>query len=290
MEATNGDGTIDSGTNGSTGATNADAEERKLFCGGLSLDTTDADLREHFMTYGEIEQCTIKMNPVTNKSRCFGFITFATKEALEAAIAVSPHTVKGKQIDPKPAKARPGANKVFCGGLPPETSEEDIRAHFGQFGNIENLEMPMDKEKNVRRGFIFVTYETVAAAEAAAKKPKQIIGGKECDVKKATPRSVNNDGFRGGWNGFSMRGGRGGGRGRGGLGRGGYGASQGWAGYGGGYGAYDAYAGGYGGGYDGYGGGWGAQGGYGVNQWQQTGSYGKQQGRGGRNTGYHPYR
>lgn len=54
--------------------------------------------------------------------------------------------------------------------------------------------MPMDKEKNVRRGFIFVTYETVAAAEAAAKKPKQIIGGKECDVKKATPRSVNNDG------------------------------------------------------------------------------------------------
>lgn len=65
------------------------------------------------MTYGEIEQCTIKMNPVTNKSRCFGFITFATKEALEAAIAVSPHTVKGKQIDPKPAKARPGANKVM---------------------------------------------------------------------------------------------------------------------------------------------------------------------------------
>lgn len=86
---------------------------RKLFCGGLSLDTTEADLREHFATYGEIEQCTIKMNPVTNKSRCFGFITFATKEALEAAIGVSPHTVKGKQIDPKPAKARPGANKVI---------------------------------------------------------------------------------------------------------------------------------------------------------------------------------
>lgn len=47
----------------------------------------------------------------------------------------------------------------------------------------------MDKEKNVRRGFIFVTYETTAAADAAVKKPKQMINGKECDVKKATPKS-----------------------------------------------------------------------------------------------------
>lgn len=79
--------------------------------------------------------------------------------------------------------------QVFCGGLPPETTEEEIRTYFGQFGNIEALELPMDKEKNVRRGFIFVTYETVAAADAAVKKPKQTINGKECDVKKATPKT-----------------------------------------------------------------------------------------------------
>lgn len=79
--------------------------------------------------------------------------------------------------------------QVFCGGLPPETTEEEIRTYFGQFGNIEALELPMDKEKNVRRGFIFVTYETVAAADAAVKKPKQTINGKECDVKKATPKN-----------------------------------------------------------------------------------------------------
>jgi len=280
MEAPNGDGTDGSNGNTATSPAVTDAEDRKLFCGGLSFDTVEADLKTHFEKFGEIQACTVKIDPMTKKSRGFGFITFGTKQALEDAIAAAPHTIKGKQIDPKAAKARPGAKKVFCGGLPPETSEEEIRTYFGQYGNIESLELPMDKEKNQRRGFIFITYETVAGADNAVKKPKQTINGKECDVKKATPKS---DSYRGGWGGYGMRGGRGG---RGGGGRGGRGYNQGWGGYGG----YDAY--GYGGyGYDGgygYGGGWGPQS-YGGTNWQQGGSYGKQ-GRGGRSAGYHPYR
>lgn len=42
MEATNGDGTIDSGTNGSTGATNADAEERWVHFVHVRVWTTRA--------------------------------------------------------------------------------------------------------------------------------------------------------------------------------------------------------------------------------------------------------
>lgn len=85
---------------------------RKLFCGGLSFDTNEADLRSHFEKFGTIEECTVKMDPMTKKSRGFGFITFGTKQALDDAIAAAPHTIKGKQIDPKAAKARPGAKKV----------------------------------------------------------------------------------------------------------------------------------------------------------------------------------
>lgn len=57
------------------------------------------------------------------------------------------HTLHGKTIDPKKAKARPGREpikKVFVGGLDPEVPETEIREHFGKYGKVRtdiNLEI-----------------------------------------------------------------------------------------------------------------------------------------------------
>jgi squid-like protein len=86
--------------------------------------------------------------------------------------------------------------------------------------------MPFDKLKNQRKGFCFITFDSEEVIREILKEPKQTIGGKECDVKKAVPRGGDAYG----------RGGRGG-RGGGGQGRGGWGGGQ-WGGYGGGYDGY----------------------------------------------------
>ncbi|KAJ8916978.1 hypothetical protein NQ315_008378 [Exocentrus adspersus] len=252
----------ENGQNGSGDAPPADSgsadtpgrdDDRKLFVGGLSWETTDKELREHFGQYGEIESINVKTDPNTGRSRGFAFIVFNNAESIDKVVAAGEHVINNKKVDPKKAKARHG--KIFVGGLTTELTDDDIKNYFGQYGTIIEVEMPFDKTKNQRKGFCFITFESEQVVNELLKTPKQTIKDKEVDVKKATPKPDQMGMMgRGG-----RMGGRGGTRGRG---RGGYG-SQNWNqpyggyGYGQGYG-YD----GYGSGYDYYGGGYGGYGGY----------------------------
>jgi len=53
-------------------------------------------------------------------------------------LAAGTHSLSGKNIDPKRAKPRgpEPVKKVFVGGLDPSTSEDEIRAYFGQYGTV----------------------------------------------------------------------------------------------------------------------------------------------------------
>lgn len=255
----NGEGNAAGSTNGASenqsGASGQRDDDRKLFVGGLSWETTEKELRDHFGKFGEIESINVKTDPQTGRSRGFAFIVFTTTEAIDKVSAAEEHIINSKKVDPKKAKARHG--KIFVGGLTTEITDEEIKTYFGQFGNIVEVEMPFDKQKSQRKGFCFITFDAEQVVTDLLKTPKQKIAGKEVDVKRATPKPENQMmGPRGGMRG-GMRGGRGG-FGRGAYnnqweGQGSYGGYGGYGGYGsGGYGDY--YAGGYYNGYDyGYG-------------------------------------
>jgi hypothetical protein len=57
----------------------------KLFVGGLSLETTAADLRAAFAKFGELVDVAVISDRATRKSRGFGFVSFATVAAADAA-------------------------------------------------------------------------------------------------------------------------------------------------------------------------------------------------------------
>ncbi|XP_055697676.1 RNA-binding protein squid isoform X5 [Phlebotomus papatasi] len=267
----NDDDQMNGGQAGDNGVNNGNAAEapgrdddRKLFVGGLSWETTEKELREHFGQYGEIESINVKTDSQTGRSRGFAFIVYASADSIDKVTAAGDHIINNKKVDPKKAKARHG--KIFVGGLTTEISDDEIKTFFGQFGNIVEMEMPFDKQKNQRKGFCFITFDSEQVVSELLKTPKQTISGKEVDVKKATPKPDNMPMGM-------MRGGGRGGRGvRGGRGgsstssSGGYGQGWGNQGYGGygqgyGYGGYDNYGGGnYGGDY--YSGGYGGYGGY----------------------------
>jgi len=58
----------------------------KLFVGGLNAETTSADLRAAFAKFGELVDVAVINERGTNQSRGFGFVTYATSTAADAAM------------------------------------------------------------------------------------------------------------------------------------------------------------------------------------------------------------
>ncbi|XP_040412455.1 heterogeneous nuclear ribonucleoprotein D-like [Cygnus olor] len=194
-------------------------DDGKMFIGGLSWDTSKKDLTEYLSRFGEVVDCTIKTDPVTGRSRGFGFVLFKDAASVEKVLELKEHKLDGKLIDPKRAKALKGKEppkKVFVGGLSPDTSEEQIKEYFGAFGEIENIELPMDTKTNERRGFCFITYTDEEPVKKLLESRYHQIGSGKCEIKVAQPKEVyrqQQQQQKGGKSNAS--GGRGGGRGRG---------------------------------------------------------------------------
>ncbi|TRZ01950.1 hypothetical protein DNTS_004038 [Danionella cerebrum] len=256
-------------------ASKGEDDAGKMFVGGLSWDTTKKDMKDYFAKFGEVLDCTIKIDVNTGRSRGFGFVLFKDAESVEKVLQQKEHRLDGRQIDPKKAMAikKEPVKKIFVGGLNPETTEEQIREYFGAFGEIENIELPMDPKSNKRRGFVFITFNEESTVKKVLEKKYHNICGSKCELKIAQPKEIYQQQQQqqqfGGRGGFGGRGrGRGGpgqswsqgynsywNQGYGGQGQGyGYGGQQSYGGGYGGYGNYDYssgyYGGGYGGGYD----------------------------------------
>jgi len=182
----------------------AQDEDRKLFLGGLSWDTEEQDLHTYFSQFGEVAEVSIKYDKVTGNPRGFGFITFSNGASIAAVLNGGPHMIRNKIIEPKRPKSRPSNpsfKKIFVGGIDADMPEEEIREYFTRFGNVEGVELPFDRQRGRRREFCFIIFDSEDAAEAAIREPQQVIGNKECDIKKAQPQRFQHEGGRGGGHG-----------------------------------------------------------------------------------------
>jgi RNA recognition motif-containing protein len=143
---------------------------------------------------------------------------------------------------------------IYVGNLSFQAEREDLLDLFGQYGEVRQCSLPLDRETGRKRGFAFVELADDAAEQKAIDDLQDVEWmGRMIRVNKATPREGGGGGGGGGRGGY---GGGGGGRSGGGGGYGGGGGGGGRSGGGGGYGGGGgASAGGGGGGYGGGGGG-----------------------------------
>ncbi|KAM9629282.1 heterogeneous nuclear ribonucleoprotein A3 isoform 8-T17 [Morphnus guianensis] len=259
---------------------------RKLFIGGLSFETTDDSLREHFEKWGTLTDCVVMRDPQTKRSRGFGFVTYSCVEEVDAAMSARPHKVDGRVVEPKRAVSRedsvkPGAHltvkKIFVGGIKEDTEEYNLREYFEKYGKIETIEVMEDRQSGKKRGFAFVTFDDHDTVDKIVVQKYHTINGHNCEVKKALSKqemqTASSQRGRGGGSGnFMGRGNFGGGGGN--FGRGGnFGGRGGNYGGGPGYGSRGGYGGGGGPGYGNPGGGYGGGGG-GYDGYNEGGNFG----------------
>lgn len=80
-------------------------------------------------------------------------------------------------------------NKLYVGNLSYDTNEAGLRNAFGEFGDIVEVAIIMDRDTGRPRGFGFVTMRTdEQAAEAQSKMDGQQLDGRALRVNIAESR------------------------------------------------------------------------------------------------------
>jgi len=95
---------------------------------------------------------------------------------------------------------------IYVGNLSYQVAEEDLKLAFAEYGKVNRVQLPTDRETGRPRGFAFVEMETDAQEQAAI---DALDGaewmGRDLKVNKAKPREERSSSPRGNWGGNNAR-------------------------------------------------------------------------------------
>jgi RNA recognition motif-containing protein len=193
--------------------------------GNLPWSATKESLRAFLMDHAEIKSDHItrvhmppptKVNPTwTTKplNKGFAYVDFATELAMYSAIALTETKMDGRALLIKNAKsfegrpdkpkeeeqdssrgntagkqAHPPNKRIFVGNLSFDVTQEDLEAHFGQCGPIETLQMATFEDSGKCKGYGWITFCDLEAAESAV---KGFIIKTEAEIKGAKKKNAD---------------------------------------------------------------------------------------------------
>lgn len=78
--------------------------------------------------------------------------------------------------------------KLFIGGLSYETTDESLKSHFEQWGEVVDCVVMKDPNTKRSRGFGFITYSKASEIDSAQANRPHVIDSREVETKRAMPR------------------------------------------------------------------------------------------------------
>lgn len=209
-------------------------EPATLFVGRLSWNIDDAWLKREFEAYPGVISARVITDRSSGRSKGFGYVDFESKSVAEKAL----EEMQGKEIDGRPinvdlSNAKPkqqsGAERtnerakqygdsksepsdtLFIGNLSFDSTRDSVTEFFAEYGPIMGVRLPTHPETEQLKGFGYVQFESVDAAQKALDALNgEYLNNRAVRLDFSTPKPQNE---RGGFGGN-----RGGNRGRGGFG------------------------------------------------------------------------
>lgn len=170
----------------------------KIFVGGLDENISELELFTYFSKFGRVVDKQIKMDPNSQRSRGFGFVTFKQIESVIAVFSNQPHYFRGTKIDCKPAKSKEESQhelhelratnrKIFVSNIPKHSSQSEVFQLFSQFGGVEDVNLMYKKKET---GFCYITFMDEKSAVRALEHPSIFLRNNLLKVVVAIPKEV----------------------------------------------------------------------------------------------------
>lgn len=133
----------------------------RLYFGNIPFAFTKEEVKKIFEECGEISDVHIIMNKQTGISQGYGFITFASAEAMPLALAKNGTTVSGRPLKVNHcSRQKPqGSDRIFVKNMPKTITDELMKSTFEEHvGPVEKVIIIRDHTTNEPRGFGFVDF------------------------------------------------------------------------------------------------------------------------------------
>ena len=95
----------------------------------------------------------------------------------------------GKLIEPRDPED-PAMRKMFAGNLCNTTSQEQLKAFFSGFGEVESCYCAINKTTGKCKGYGFVTYKQAESVDAVQAGRPHTLLGREVDTRRAVPKEL----------------------------------------------------------------------------------------------------
>lgn len=164
----------------------------KIFVGGLTVTTVEADLEQYFAAFGPVNQVAIIRNKQTGLSKCYAFIHTSDKRTYHR-ILNQKHYIQGRMIDCKDGFSREenpqlfekmNSKKFFVGGLSVATADKNLHEYFSRFGSVFKAYVIVDPNTNRSKRFGFVIMDSEQGVDTVMNGGKHTINGSIVNCKR----------------------------------------------------------------------------------------------------------
>ncbi|KAJ5864362.1 uncharacterized protein N7529_006278 [Penicillium soppii] len=182
-----------------TQAATGKRSEYGIWIGNLSFTVSKEDLRMFLVANSDISESAITRIHLPSgpekfgrpQNRGFAYVDFANKKSLQEAIGLSEQLMTGRRVLIKDAKSfegrpskserednaagtaaksgHPPSKRLFVGNLSFDVTKENLEENFSKCGTVTNVHMATFQDTGKCKGYAWVEFEELAAAEAAVR-------------------------------------------------------------------------------------------------------------------------